>query len=349
VESADKTRSTWPPNGAEPVASDELYGLLARAGLDHGPAFQVVRAVWRRDAELFAEVVLGPDEASDAERYGVHPILLDGALHPLGLTGAVGLLPASWSGVALHATGATSVRVRLTPTAPDAVSVLLTDLAGLPVASADRVGLRPVPADLPRPAADRTGPAENHTAPASPQARRTVSAAPAASPGARERLLALAPDELARTLLDIVRRGTAAVFGHADPDDVDPAQSFKDIGIDSLTAVELRDQVTAATGLQVPPTVLFDCPTPAALAERLAEEAAAELSGVRTLHRELDRLEELLAALPGTGPEREEIHARLRALSGAPERLVDRPAQTDLESATAEEIFDLLDAELESP
>ncbi|MFI9248130.1 phosphopantetheine-binding protein [Streptomyces sp. NPDC053086] len=139
------------------------------------------------------------------------------------------------------------------------------------------------------------------------------------------------------------------VFGHAGPDDVDPAQSFKDIGIDSLTAVELRNQVTAATGLQVPPTVLFDCPTPAALAERLAEEAAAELSGVRELHRELDRLEALLSALPGEGTEREEIHARLHALTGSRERPVDRPAATDLESATAEEIFDLLDAELESP
>ncbi|MFH9402517.1 SDR family NAD(P)-dependent oxidoreductase [Streptomyces sp. NPDC017638] len=338
----DTTLTTWPPTGAAPVAADELYGLLAAAGLEHGPAFRAVRAVWRRDTELFAEVVLGPDEARDAARYGIHPVLLDGALHPLGLTGPAGPLPVSWSGVTLRATGAASVRVRVTPVAPDAVSLLLTDPAGLPVASAGRVTLGPVPADLPRPAADRT-------APASPPARRTVTAAPAAAPGARERLLALAPDERARTLLDIVRRGTAVVFGHTGPDDVDPAQSFKDIGIDSLTAVELRDQVTAATGLQVPPTVLFDCPTPAALAERLAEEAAAELSGVRALHRELDRLEELLAALPGAGPEREEIHARLRALTGAPERPVDRAPATDLESATAEEIFDLLDAELESP
>ncbi|MFF4717022.1 SDR family NAD(P)-dependent oxidoreductase [Streptomyces eurythermus] len=366
---AGTTLTTWPPAGAEPAAPDELYRLLAAAGVDHGPAARAVRAVWRRDAELFAEVVLGPGEEREAERYGVHPVLLDGALHPLGLTGPAGPLPASWSGVTLHATGATSVRVRVAPVAPDAVSVLLADPAGLPVATADRVTLRPVPAGPPRPAPDRTGAAEHTgtgtqdtgtgsegtdagadgTGTAYSSVRRAATAAPVAAPGARERLLALTPDERARALLDIVRRGTAVVFGHAGPDDVDPERSFKDIGIDSLTAVELRDQVTAATGLQVPPTVLFDCPTPAALAERLAEEAAAELSGVRALHRELDRLEQLLAALPGAGPEREEIHARLRALTGAPERPVDRPAQTDLESATAEEIFDLLDAELESP
>ncbi|MBY8843593.1 SDR family NAD(P)-dependent oxidoreductase [Streptomyces sp. SP2-10] len=338
----DTTLAAWPPAGAEPAAAEDLYGLLAKAGLDHGPAFQAVRSVWRRDAELYAEVALGPAEAREADRYGVHPVLLDGALHPLALTGSAGLLPASWSGVSVHATGATAVRVRVAPAAPDAVSVLLTDPDGLPVASADRVDLRPVPDDLPRPAAERS-------ATGSAPARRAVTAAPAAAPGARERLLALAPDDRARTLLDIVRRGTAVVFGHAGPDDVDPAQSFKDIGIDSLTAVELRNQVTAATGLQVPPTVLFDCPTPAALAERLAEEATAELSGVRELHRELDRLEELLDALPGEGTEREEIHARLRALTGSRERPVDRPEATDLESATAEEIFDLLDAELESP
>ncbi|WP_181798313.1 acyltransferase domain-containing protein, partial [Streptomyces sp. WELS2] len=80
---ADTTLTAWPPAGAEPVAPDELYGLLAAAGLGHGPAARTVRSVWRRDAELFAEVALGPGEEREAERYGVHPVLLDGALHPL--------------------------------------------------------------------------------------------------------------------------------------------------------------------------------------------------------------------------------------------------------------------------
>ncbi|MFI1051582.1 type I polyketide synthase [Streptomyces griseoruber] len=337
----DAGLAVWPPDGAVPAAAEDLYERLARAGLDHGPAFRAVRAVWRRDTELYAELALAPAEAQEAGRYGVHPVLLDGALHALGLTDTAGELPMSWSGVSVHATGATAARVRVAPAAPGAVSLLLTDPTGLPVASADSVGLRPAPAGLPRPTVERP-------APAARPARRTVAAEPVAAPGARDRLLAQSPDERARTLLDLVRRGTALVFGHSGADDVDPEQSFKDIGIDSLTAVELRNHVTAATGLQVPPTVLFDCPTPAALAARLDEEAAAELSGVPELHRELDRLEALLAMLPGGATEHEEIHARLRALTGSRDRPADRTADTDLASATAEEIFDLLDAELES-
>ncbi|MFF0451437.1 type I polyketide synthase [Streptomyces sp. NPDC004609] len=336
----DAGLAVWPPDGAVPAAAEDLYERLAQAGLDHGPAFQAVRAVWRRDAELYAELALAPAEAQEASRYRVHPVLLDAALHALHLTEASGLAT-SWQGVAVHATGATAARVRIAPAAPGAVSLLLTDPTGLPVASANSVRLRPTPAVLPRPTARRP-------APAARPARRTVAAEPIAAPGARERLLAQSPDERARTLLDIVRRSTALVFGHSGADDVDPEQSFKDIGIDSLTAVELRNHVTAATGLQVPPTVLFDCPTPAALAARLDEEADAELSGVPELHRELDRLEALLAVLPGEGTEREEIYGRLRALTGSRDQSADRTADADLESATAEEIFDLLDTELES-
>ncbi|MFF7190388.1 type I polyketide synthase [Streptomyces sp. NPDC008222] len=337
----DAGLTVWPPEGAVPAAAEDLYERLAQAGLDLGPAFQAVRIVWRRDAELYAELALGPAEAQEADRYRVHPALLDGALHALGLTDTAGELPGTWSGVSVYATGAAAARVRLTPAGPGTVSLLLTDPAGLPVASADAVRLRPAPADLPRPTAPRA-------APAARPARRTVAAEPAVEPGARDRLLARSPDERTRTLLDIVRRCTAVVFGYPGADDVDPGQSFKDIGIDSLTAVELRNHVTAATGLRVPPTVLFDCPTPAALAARLDEEAAAELSGVPELHRELDRLEALLAALPDEGTEREGIYARLRALTGSRERPANRTADADLESATAEDIFDLLDAELES-
>ncbi|MEU1150940.1 beta-ketoacyl synthase N-terminal-like domain-containing protein [Streptomyces sp. NPDC005863] len=114
----------WPPAGTEPVDLTGFYERAADAGVGYGPAYTGVRAVWRRGAELFAEAAL-PQEAPDAAGFGIHPALLDAALHPAllgdrpdgregGDTGKV-WMPFALTGVSLWATGATSVRVRLTP------------------------------------------------------------------------------------------------------------------------------------------------------------------------------------------------------------------------------------------
>ncbi|MGW0786369.1 thioester reductase domain-containing protein, partial [Streptomyces sp. NPDC002913] len=129
----------WPPADAEEIALDELYARLTETGLAYGPAFQGLTGAWRRGDELFAEAVLpeqaGAGAGADAERFILHPALLDAAVRPL-LPAAEGGAPLAgrWCGVRLHATGATSLRVRIAPQGPGTARVELTDPAGQPVA-----------------------------------------------------------------------------------------------------------------------------------------------------------------------------------------------------------------------
>ncbi|GAA2353437.1 hypothetical protein GCM10010376_90570 [Streptomyces violaceusniger] len=141
----------WPPTGAEPVDIDAFYERLADHGYGYGPVFQGVRAVWRRGEEMFAEVRLPESAAGDADRFGVHPALVDAALQTRLVALLEGeterMMPLSFSGARLHATGATVARVRTAPTGPGGLSVRLTDLAGLPILTVDEVVSRPLTAD----------------------------------------------------------------------------------------------------------------------------------------------------------------------------------------------------------
>ncbi|MGB3442010.1 MAG: type I polyketide synthase, partial [Actinophytocola sp.] len=131
----------WPPSAATPVDVDRLHEQLAAAGLEYGPAFLGLRAVWRRDGAVFAEVALPDEQRADAGRFGLHPALLDAALHAgWALGDASGpVLPFAWTGVSLHAAGAAELRVRL-----DGTSLAIADGTGAPVASVDALVSRPV-------------------------------------------------------------------------------------------------------------------------------------------------------------------------------------------------------------
>ncbi|MFE2186712.1 type I polyketide synthase, partial [Streptomyces sp. NPDC059455] len=144
--------SAWPPAEAERIDTDGLYEGLAEAGFAYGPVFQGLTAAWRRGDEVFAEVRLPEDRKSDAGAFGLHPALLDAALHALGLAAAEegngqGRLPFSWTGVSLHAVGASALRVRVAGTTTGTVSLQLADVTGAPVASVEGLALRSISPD----------------------------------------------------------------------------------------------------------------------------------------------------------------------------------------------------------
>ena len=109
----------WPPLGGTPIDLTGLYSALRAHGLGYGPAFQGLREAWRVGEAVYGRVVLPEALSESAESYGLHPALLDAALHVLGLAdaGVAGgdgsvLLPFEWSEVSLVATGARELRVR---------------------------------------------------------------------------------------------------------------------------------------------------------------------------------------------------------------------------------------------
>ncbi|MER5642807.1 SDR family NAD(P)-dependent oxidoreductase, partial [Kitasatospora sp. NPDC002227] len=148
----------WPPPGAVALGVEALYEGLAEGGFAYGPSFQGLRAAWRVGSDVYAEVALPAD--AGAEGFGLHPALLDAALHAISIgellpadEAGSGRLPFAWSGVSLYASGAAALRVRLSRTGTDGVALLVADQAGAPVATVDSLVLRPVTAAQLKPAA----------------------------------------------------------------------------------------------------------------------------------------------------------------------------------------------------
>ncbi|MEV6166582.1 SDR family NAD(P)-dependent oxidoreductase, partial [Streptomyces sp. NPDC052052] len=179
-------------------------------------------------------------------------------------------------------------------------------------------------------------------------ARRTSAGAGAADAGQRslaDWLAALPAGDRDQALLTLVREEVAGVLGHAEARTVDSQQGLQDMGLDSLTAVELRNRLGAATGLRLPATVVFDYPTAAGLAAHLGEQLLPVDPGhVASVTAEIDRLAAALEAGPSGPEEHAEIGARLAELLRSWQR-GGAPAD-DLSSATDDELFEALDEEL---
>jgi pimaricinolide synthase PimS1 len=211
--------AAWPPPGAQGVPIDGLYEALADGGLGYGPAFRGLRAVWRLGDETFAEVVL--PETAGADRFVLHPALLDAALHPLVLAAWTDgdeelRLPFSWSDVRIGTGTAATVRVRLARRESGEVAVTATDESGRVVIEAGGLTLRPLPQGRWR---DRTGLVRRS---AFRLDWRPVPAPRAAPPGGR-RLAAIgpgAPGLLAADHYPDVPALSAALDAGAAPPDI---------------------------------------------------------------------------------------------------------------------------------
>ncbi|SNS51617.1 type I polyketide synthase [Rhodococcoides kyotonense] len=149
-------QDNWPPDDAVEVAVDGMYDALEATGYDYGPVFRGVRAAWRRGDEVFGDTGLNADDPADlVAGYGIHPALLDAALHVIAIgeaeSGARGVrLPFSWNDVRLHAEGATAARVCVTPVAPERYRVSVYDAAGRPVLTVGSLTVRPITDTAPR-------------------------------------------------------------------------------------------------------------------------------------------------------------------------------------------------------
>jgi short-subunit dehydrogenase/acyl carrier protein len=160
------------------------------------------------------------------------------------------------------------------------------------------------------------------------------------------RLTALPSDERLRVLTGEVRDLTALVIGQR-PEALRVEKPFKELGFDSLTSVELRNRLNALTGCALPATVVFDHPTPQSLAAHVLELLLPPVAATDPLD-ELDRLEEMLINTASDTELRNRIQARLRELVAkwGTEESEDEEFGLDMDSASDDEIFDLIDREL---
>ncbi|MDH6543552.1 type I polyketide synthase [Streptomyces sp. SPB4] len=282
----------WPPEGAEPVEAGDTYVRAAAMGFDYGPAFQGLKAAWRRGDEIFAEVALPAADADDAARFAFHPALFDAALHtgfiesPGGSDDA-GRLPFTWQGMTLHRAGAASVRAHLTRTDAGTLSLEITDGLGEPVASVASLTLRRMrPEDL---ASDAAALLETDWQPLEPGPAPTGALA----------LLGPAP-------------ATDPATRSANEPATDPATALADalapLGVPVSTHPDLEALERAAEAAEAPTTVLhlLDLPEPAEPDDpaRHAHEASWRTAGLlrRWTASPLARTARLVLVVPAGNP-----------------------------------------------
>ncbi|MBA0050650.1 SDR family NAD(P)-dependent oxidoreductase [Streptomyces sp. AJS327] len=172
--------------------------------------------------------------------------------------------------------------------------------------------------------------------------------------GIRDKLRGQSPTEQTFLVLEMLTSEIAVVLGHPDVSALDPSGAFKELGFDSLTAVQLRNRLQAVTGLVLPSSMVFDYPSPQALAEHLLSELSGSVDDMAPLRAELDRLEAVLETPAAHDDEgRAEVVGRLRSMltrwqDATGSSAVTASGEEELATASDSELFDFLDGELGS-
>ena len=164
------------------------------------------------------------------------------------------------------------------------------------------------------------------------------------------KLAGMSEAEQTRALLDVIRKQVGVVLGYDDATTLEPARAFKDLGFDSVSAVDLRTRLSSATGRKLPTTMVFDHANPKALAEFLRTELAPAAAQSGGLLAELDKLEDTVAALGADEIERTHLTSRLQTLMARVNDILGAASGDDvgeqLEDASADDMFAFIDQEL---
>jgi acyl carrier protein/short-subunit dehydrogenase len=182
-----------------------------------------------------------------------------------------------------------------------------------------------------------------------------AAAADAARTALERRLAALPRAEQGRVILELIRAEAAVVLEFPSAEAVTAHRPFRELGFDSLTAVELRNRLTAATGLRLPSTLIFDYPTSAVLADYLRTEICQDGQAMKEpVFAELDQLESALSGIAADSPLRADVTVRLQTMLSRWMSVQAVPAEdvpaadavtSRLRSATADEVLSFIDKE----